>query len=71
MRNPSGFAIRKIPGPSALSSLYTAREHAPQRVRYHPSVHEALAVLAETDRRHCDSLAGFAHWAGVTYLQER
>jgi len=55
----------------ALSSLYAAREHAAQRVRYHPSVHETLAVLAETDRRHSDSLAGFAHWAGITYRRER
>lgn len=50
-----------------FAALRTAREHAPQLVRYHPSVHETLVVLAETDRRRSDSLAGFARWAGVTY----
>ncbi|MGH3943111.1 MAG: hypothetical protein ACRDTG_31715 [Pseudonocardiaceae bacterium] len=56
---------------ACLTSGLLRPRSRPPRVRYHPSVHETLAVLAETDRRHTDSLAGFAHWAGVTYLRER
>lgn len=32
----------------------------------HPQVHETVHLLAETDRRATDSLAGFARWIGVT-----
>lgn len=48
-----------------LSALYAARDAAPQMTRYHPQVHETVRVLAETDRRRSDSLAGFARWAGI------
>jgi transcriptional regulator with XRE-family HTH domain len=50
----------------ALDALNYARRIAPQLTRYHPSVHETVHLLAETDRRATDSLAGFARWAGVT-----
>jgi transcriptional regulator with XRE-family HTH domain len=50
----------------ALDALNQARRIAPQQTRYHPSVHETVHLLAETDRRATDSLAGFARWAGVT-----
>lgn len=48
-----------------IDCLMTARRIAPQLTRYHPQVHETLAVLAENDRRRSDSLAGLARWAGV------
>jgi transcriptional regulator with XRE-family HTH domain len=50
----------------ALDALNQARRIAPQQTRYHPSVHETVHLLAETDRRATDSLAGFARWAGIT-----
>lgn len=43
----------------ALESLNSARRVAPQLTRYHPQVHETVRILAETDRRATDSLAGF------------
>ncbi|MGH3913375.1 MAG: hypothetical protein ACRDTC_08195, partial [Pseudonocardiaceae bacterium] len=49
----------------ALDSLKQARQISPQQTRYHPTVHETLHLLAETDRRANDTLAGFARWAGV------
>lgn len=49
----------------ALDALNRARGIAPQQARYHPQVHETLHLLAETDRRTADSLAGFARWAGI------
>jgi transcriptional regulator with XRE-family HTH domain len=49
----------------AFGELNQARQIAPQLTRYHPQVHETLAVLAESDRRRTDSLTGFARWAGV------
>ncbi|MGH4021334.1 MAG: hypothetical protein ACRDT0_19320 [Pseudonocardiaceae bacterium] len=49
----------------ALDTLNQARRIAPQLTRYHPSVHETVQLLAETDRRATDSLAGFARWAGI------
>ncbi|MCA1672401.1 MAG: helix-turn-helix domain-containing protein [Actinobacteria bacterium] len=50
----------------ALQSLKSARRIAPQLTRYHPQVHETVRILAETDRRATDTLAGFARWIGVT-----
>lgn len=50
----------------ALDALNRARRLAPQLTRYHPQVHETVHLLAETDRRATDSLAGFARWIGVT-----
>ncbi|MGH3875204.1 MAG: helix-turn-helix domain-containing protein [Pseudonocardiaceae bacterium] len=50
----------------ALDSLNRARRIAPQLTRYHPQVHETVHLLAETDRRATDSLAGFARWIGTT-----
>ncbi|MGH3903523.1 MAG: hypothetical protein ACRDTE_04940 [Pseudonocardiaceae bacterium] len=49
----------------ALGALKQARHIAPQQTRYHPTVHETVRILAETDRRATDTLAGFARWAGV------
>lgn len=49
----------------ALDALNRARRIAPQLTRYHPQVHETVHLLAETDRRATDSLAGFARWLGV------
>lgn len=49
-----------------LEHLQAARAAAPQVTRHHPQVAETLRVLAESDRRRTDSLAGFARWAGVT-----
>jgi hypothetical protein len=51
----------------ALDALNRARRIAPQLTRYHPQVHETVHLLAETDRRATDSLAGFARWIGVTF----
>jgi transcriptional regulator with XRE-family HTH domain len=50
----------------ALDALYRARQIAPLQTRYHPSVRETVATLAETDRRRTDTLAGFARWVGLT-----
>ncbi|MGH4017773.1 MAG: helix-turn-helix domain-containing protein [Pseudonocardiaceae bacterium] len=49
----------------ALDALNRARRIAPQLTRYHPTVHETVRILAETERRATDSLAGFARWIGV------
>lgn len=48
-----------------LLELNAAREASPQLTRYHPQVAETVRVLAETDRRRTDTLAGFARWAGI------
>ncbi|MGH3904293.1 MAG: hypothetical protein ACRDTE_08900 [Pseudonocardiaceae bacterium] len=50
----------------ALGALKEARRITPQQTRYHPQVHETVRILAETDRRATDTLAGFARWIGVT-----
>lgn len=50
----------------ALGALKQARAAAPQQTRYGSSVHETVRILAETDRRATDTLAGFARWLGVT-----
>jgi hypothetical protein len=50
----------------ALDTLNRARRIAPQLTHYHPQVHETVHLLAETDRRATDSLAGFDRWIGVT-----
>ncbi|MDX3000746.1 helix-turn-helix transcriptional regulator [Kribbella solani] len=49
----------------ALTSILKARQVAPQKARYHPSVRETIASLVHTSRHTPDSLIGFAHWAGV------
>lgn len=49
-----------------LIELNAARAAAPLLTRHHPQVAETVRVLAETDRRRSDSLAGFARWAGVS-----
>ncbi|MGH3977613.1 MAG: helix-turn-helix domain-containing protein [Pseudonocardiaceae bacterium] len=50
----------------ALESLNKARAVSPQQTRYHHGVREMVRLMAETDRRMTDSLAGFARWAGIT-----
>jgi hypothetical protein len=50
----------------ALDVLNRARAVTPQLTRYHPQVHETVHLLAEADRHDTESLAGFAHWTGVT-----
>lgn len=50
----------------ALDSLKRARQISTPQTHYHPTVHETLHILAETDRRANDTLAGFARWAGFT-----
>lgn len=42
-----------------------ARAVAPQKTHYDAGVRESVHLLAETDRRATDSLAGFARWAGI------
>lgn len=49
----------------ALGALNKARTVAPQKTRYDAGVRETVHLLAETDRRATDSLAGFARWAGI------
>lgn len=49
----------------ALGALREARRITPQQTRYHPQVHETVRILAETDRRATDTLAGFARWLGM------
>lgn len=53
--------------PQALDALYRARQVAPQLTRYHPQAHETVHLLTEHDRRATNSLAGFAHWAGIDF----
>ena len=51
----------------ALDALHQADQIAPQLSRYHPQAHETRYLLTEYDRRATDdSLADFAHWAGIT-----
>jgi hypothetical protein len=42
-----------------------ARAISPEHVRYSPSLHETIAILAARDARRTDSLAGLVRWAGV------
>jgi hypothetical protein len=49
----------------AMSSLQLARQIAPQKTRYHPSVRETIASLVHASRHAPDSLIGYAHWVGV------
>jgi XRE family transcriptional regulator, fatty acid utilization regulator len=49
----------------AMSSLQLARQIAPQKTRYHPSVRETIASLVHASRHATDSLIGYAHWVGV------
>lgn len=50
----------------AFDALRQARQITPQQTRYHPTVHETVRILAETDRRATDTLASFARWLGMT-----
>ncbi|HZX08822.1 helix-turn-helix transcriptional regulator [Kribbella sp.] len=49
----------------AMSSLRLARQIAPQKTRYHPSVRETVAGLLHASRHASDNLIGYAHWVGV------
>ncbi|MFJ6214179.1 helix-turn-helix domain-containing protein [Streptomyces sp. NPDC092296] len=50
----------------ALESLQVARRVAPQHVRQHPQVQEALRALLRAYRRPPGPLVAYAAWAGVT-----
>jgi transcriptional regulator with XRE-family HTH domain len=49
----------------AMSSLLMARQVAPQKTRYHPSVRETIAGLIHASRHTPDNLIGYANWVGV------
>ena len=49
----------------SLEALQRARAVSPQQTRHHPQVAETVVLLAETDRRTTNTLAGFARWAGI------
>ena len=49
----------------ALASLNVAKRIDPHNTRRHPAVRETVLAIAEADRRATDTLAGFAHWAGI------
>lgn len=51
---------------NAIDALNHARRITPQQTRYHPMVHETVQLLAETDRRATDSLAGISRWLGIS-----
>ncbi|MFE3171684.1 multiprotein-bridging factor 1 family protein [Amycolatopsis sp. NPDC059090] len=48
-----------------LAELNAAKEVAPNATRHHPSVVETVRILAASERRTTESLAGFARWAGI------
>ncbi|WP_238174399.1 hypothetical protein [Kribbella kalugense] len=49
----------------SMSSLLVARQVAPQKTRYHPSVRETIASLVHASRHAPDNLIGYANWVGV------
>jgi hypothetical protein len=49
----------------AMTSLLKARQIAPQKARYHPSVRETIASLVHASRHVPDNLIGYANWVGV------
>ncbi|MEU4288319.1 helix-turn-helix transcriptional regulator [Kribbella sp. NPDC026596] len=49
----------------AMNSLLVARQVAPQKTRYHPSVRETIASLVHASRHTPDNLIGYANWVGV------
>lgn len=49
----------------AMNSLQLARQVAPQKTRYHPSVRETVGSLVHASRHATDNLIGYAHWVGV------
>jgi transcriptional regulator with XRE-family HTH domain len=49
----------------AMTSLLKARQIAPQKTRYHPSVRETVASLVHASRHAPDNLIGYATWVGV------
>ncbi|HEY0692632.1 MAG TPA: helix-turn-helix transcriptional regulator [Kribbella sp.] len=48
----------------SIRNLQTARQLAPQQVRYHPQVHETIRALARA-RRRSDPVTRLAIWAGL------
>lgn len=55
-----------VPPIEGLANNEDSEQQRPQLTRYHPQVHETVYLLAETNRRATDSLAGFALWIGIT-----
>ncbi|WP_165555930.1 helix-turn-helix domain-containing protein [Kribbella pittospori] len=49
----------------AMTSLFKARQVAPQKARYHPSVRETIAGVVHASRHLPDTLIGYANWVGV------
>jgi hypothetical protein len=49
----------------AMTSLLKARQVAPQKARYHPSVRETVASLVYAGRHVPDTLIGYANWVNV------
>lgn len=49
----------------AVESLNQAKAVDPHNTRRHPAVRETVLAIAGADKRASDSLAGFAHWAGI------
>lgn len=49
----------------AMTSLLKARQIAPQKTKYHPSVRETIAGLVQASRHTPDNLIGYANWVGV------
>ncbi|MEU5301344.1 helix-turn-helix domain-containing protein [Streptomyces noursei] len=50
---------------TALKSLLTARQLAPQQTRYHPGAREAIRGLVQQRRRTPDTLDHLAAWVGL------
>jgi transcriptional regulator with XRE-family HTH domain len=50
---------------AAMTSLLKARQIAPQKTKYHPSVRETVAGLIHASRHTADNLIGYANWVGV------
>lgn len=49
----------------AMKSLIKARNLAPQKTKYHPTVRETVAGLVHASRSTADNLIGYATWVGV------
>ncbi|MET9396268.1 helix-turn-helix transcriptional regulator [Kitasatospora sp. NPDC002965] len=50
---------------ASLRTLQTARELAPQQMRYHPMVRETVTGLVSAHRSTPGSLSNLAHWVGI------
>jgi hypothetical protein len=49
----------------ALNALRRARRVAPQQVRYHPMVRDAVQAIAHAEPRPNEDLRAFAAWLGI------